>query len=239
MLVLSSVFIMPSDKRDSTRKSERTSASGSGSGVRPSATVTSGSAMPVLTAASSRSGVVSTTSGTVRTVTSVAGSKRLDRDCPVLDVHRGSSCSTASVSGINVDVVMPQHVDDVCDAMFSDDSMSGARRAPIGFNPVSVSDSRAHSCDDRRHPAGVSSRSAGSRPVSSAVGPFAVPGYGPGPAPMPFPYYAGWGPSAPQFNPLAYPSMAAAGRGAAGFGAGYAPALVCQLFPPHGGLLLG
>ena len=214
---------MPSDKRDSARKSDRASSAGSGSG-RPSAMVTSGAMLSVSAASTSRSGAVCTTAGTVHSVSSVAGSKRVDRDFPVVDTLRGSSCSTTSMFGPTMDDAMPNIVEDVCDAMLSDDSMSGARRAPVGSNPVNVFDSRDPPRDDRRHPPAMSSRSADARPLQSAVGGFAVPGYGPGPAPMSFPYSAGWGPSAPPFHPMAFPSMAAAGRGVVGFGAGYAPA---------------
>ena len=217
------VFIMPSDKRDSVRKSDRTSSAGLGSG-RPSATVTSGAMLSVSAASSSRSGAVCTTAGTVHSVSSVAGSKSVDRVCPDVDTRRGSSCTTTSMFGPNVDDAMPNIVEDVCDAMLSDDSMSGARRAPVGSNPMHMFDSRDFQRDDRRHTPLMSSRSADFRPMQPAVGGFAAPGYGPGSAPMSFPPSAGWGPSAPPFHPMAFPSMAAAGRGVVGFGAGYAPA---------------
>ena len=106
---------MPSDKRDGGRKSDRSS--GSGSGPRQSATVTSDSAVPVSTA-SSRSGVVASSAGTVRPVTSVTNSKRMDRECSVVDSHRAPSCSAASMFDHGY-VSMPNTVVDACVDMLS------------------------------------------------------------------------------------------------------------------------
>ena len=93
--------------------------------------------------------------------------------------------------GPSVDVSMPNIVDDVCVGLLRVDSVSGARRAPVGLTLLNLYDFRVRHQDDRRHPSGLPSRSAGPCSMPPAAGGFAVTGFGPGPAPMSFPYFAG------------------------------------------------
>ena len=136
---------MPSDKRDGARKSDRASSSGSSS--RPSATVTSDS-VPAVPSTSSRTGVTTSSSGTVRSVSSMSNAKRSGRECAVVSSHSAPALSSASVYDRANFSGMPNIVDDACDDMLSDDNVAGASRAPLSSLPTYLSDSRERRLDD-------------------------------------------------------------------------------------------
>lgn len=178
---------MPSDKRDATRKSDRSS--GSSSASRPSATVTtdSGSVVP---STSSRSEVTTSTTGTVHSVPSVSMAKRSSRGTAVVTSHSAPVLQSEMFDRSSLHMPTVSH--DVCDDLRSDDDLDGAHRAPFTSMPVLSPASRQRRRVPRRQNVGWSAQSA---------------------PPVPYPF----------FPTFAYPSMAAAGRGAAGFGVGYAP----------------
>ena len=126
---------MPSDKRDSAKKSDR--ASGSGSSSRPSATVTS-DAVPAVpsTSAGAEVSTASAKEGTVRS-SSTSSAKRTSRTgAHVTSKHSAQALSSAPFDTQASFTDMPTLTSDVCDDMFSDEDVSGADRAPLRSPPA-------------------------------------------------------------------------------------------------------
>ena len=161
-----SVVIMPSDKRDSAKKSDR--ASGSGSSSRPSATVTS-DAVPAVpsTSAGAEVSTASAKEGTVRS-SSTSSAKRTSRTgAHVTSKHSAQALSSAPFDTQASFTDMPTLTSDVCDDMFSDEDVSGADRAPLRSPPALFPASRERRQRVRRQD----------------------PGWHPQPAAWPYPFF--------------------------------------------------